>query len=579
MLLHNCLKQTRILPNLLLGQAAASHGVFNNLNRRGVLVASIRNEHSGLDVVREVVNKSEDEQNRCLYPMLNQLGVTTEGRNHSFNITPDSVIKFIKLGAINVNMAIQYCHYLAHLSRNAEPDDREHYTARVSNLMQYILKRNKSLPPKVKVVLLVDSASSSEATCLLVCTKLLDEEQLWSNIDTGQFSRLLSACYKFRLWESASSVLAKRGPGGLYWTSFDALITSISESLNAANFEQEEKNRMKQGLVDHLKMLFEYTREHRIQFVTKQSELLIQSLEKLMPDFFQRPVFKMSGRCTHCNTHIPLYDNKAVPEINKSIRDVLDRRHMGDLRLYSTESDINNFYKFLENLHKQDQKPIDCVIDGLNIAYKNSLGYLYSKQKMSNDFEKTIVRHDSRFQVQVLVNTIIRSNCLDKFRKILVIGKAHMNRWPGLLEFFAKNNIHFYASDNQAKDDLFMLYASTLSPKTVFITNDFLRDHLVLLNEDAKTKLERYIDTHQVWIENKTLRAIWPTPFEKLPAVDETGSHFHIPVIDYNKIGLLSQHEPPPHLNNKITTWLCCSTSALDDKLVDHGEARQGVPG
>lgn len=554
------LRPARTLTDLLLHRSRGQHDIIRDLNCSKTLIARLATDKPygpiGLDKIRAVGDGLEEEQNKCMYPMLKQLGIATDGRTHSFSLSSDTVIKYIKLGAINKNLAMQYCCYLAHLCRNSSPADLDYYSVRVANLTQYILKHHKELPHGIKTELLVEVASSSEAICSMVCSLFINEQEPSSDMLLSSLSGLLSACYKFKLWDTASKLMEKPHVKGFNWTTFDVFITSMGEFLNSDNSSAEEKVSLK----NHIQILFKFTRERRIQFVTKQPDLLVQCLESLMPCVYKRPVFKMSGRCTHCNTHIPLYDNKDVSQINKSIKEVLDKRHMGNLQIYSTKSDIQNFYRFLENLYEKDKKPIDCVIDGLNLAFKNTHGHIYSKQKFSEECEKTVKRQDPQFQVQVLANAIIRSNLLDRFRKILVIGRNHMKRWPGLLEFFNKNNIYFYASDNSAKEDLFMLYASTLYPKTVLVTNDFLRDHLALLEGESRTQLERYIDTHQVWIENKTLKAIWPTPFEKLPYADETCSHIHIPVIDYNKIDLLAQQEPPPHLNSKITTWLCCSS-------------------
>lgn len=545
--------------------------VVSKSNLRYTLVArsiaqSIKESRvTGLDFVRQIGEESQDEQAKSFYPILKQLEIKTEGRTHSFSLSSDTVIKYIKLGAINKNLAIQYCHYLIELCRDAKPADFDYYNVRVSNLLQYILKHSKDTPNYVKMELLVESASSSKENCDLVCTRLLNEHSLWPDLDSVALTKLLSACYKFRLWNIASLTFENCKSKSFHWTANDILIKSLSEILSSDGTTPEERDSMKHGFINHLRMLVMIAREKRLQFVTKQADLLVECLENLMVDVYKRPVIKMSGRCTHCNTNIPLYDDKDTSKINNSIREVLDRRHMGDLTLHTSKSDNSNFYQFLEDLYQKDRKPIDCVIDGLNLAFKNSYGIIYSKHAYTEDCEKTIRRHDPKYQVQVLVNAIIRSNFLERFRKILVIGKAHMLRWPGLTDFFEKNNIHFYTSDNQAKDDLFMLYAATLSPKTLLVTNDFLRDHLALLDLDSRRLLERFIDTHQVWIDNKSLKAIFPTPFEKLPYVDESCTHFHIPVIDYNKMDLLGQHEPPPHLNNKMTTWICCSTKKSPD--------------
>jgi hypothetical protein len=270
---------------------------------------------------------------------------------------------------------------------------------------------------------------------------------------------------------------------------------------------------------------------------------------------------KMTGRCTSCDSHLPLFDSKSVADINAAIRRQILQGSEKGLFLNTSPNDAGRFESFLRDIYNFDKKPIDCVIDGLNIAYRASSGYNWIKQQLTEDVSKTYKTPKAENQAHTLINAIIRGNLLKQFKKILIVGKAHMLHWPGLMDFCRKNNVRFYSSFNNSKDDLFQLFASTLNPKTVLVTNDFLRDHLATLEDAERIQLERWIDTHQVWICQKSLRPIFPTPYEKIASIDRKLNCFHLPVIDFDQLEHVGVTDPPPHLNSKSLTWFCCSAT------------------
>lgn len=510
----------------------------------------------------------EVEEEECNYPLLAKLGLSTDGKQHSLSIPCDEVIKYISMGLINKNLALQYCHYLVQLIKSGPEEHEQYYSKRSLHLLSYLIRNRSDILPENLTKLSCNVAESARSNCLTVCDRFLNSEDL--ELSPRYYTNILTSCYKFGLWSEADLLLKKYSEKiGFNVKLFDLLVSSLHQSSSmyqSPELDQSSKEKLKAEFFNHFFNLMEVCFRDRVQLITKHKNEFRRHLESFGVKITINPSMKQTGRCTHCESRLPLYDNNVTSTINESIREILERRVLNDVNLYTSQDELKHFEKYLNDIYQVDRKPLDCVIDGLNIGYSNSRGLIMTKQKVSDNVERSIFRQEPGAQVQVLVNTILRSNFLTDYRKILVIGKKHMERWPGLMEFFKRNRIFYYSSSDKSKDDLFQLYAATLNPKTVLVTNDFLRDHLALLEGVSRYSLERWIDTHQVWIERKSLTAIKPTKFEKLPSVDRSTGNFHLPIIDFNRLDEIGFHNPPPHLNSKIMTWFCC-------KLEDPGQA------
>lgn len=517
--------------------------------------------HVGISLVK---NHEKDEE-ECPFPSFKQFNVETRDRCHSFSVPCDRVIKYIKLGAINKQIAIQYCHYLAELTRTAQtPDDVSYYESKCSDLALFILRNSRDIPILAITKLLCDVADTTEKNCLEACSHILGNLMLEkSKMQRGEFAQLLGSAYKFCQWKLADTIVDQARPTMLSFRIVEGLVQGI---INASKQYQQmdgrvaEQDAFRSRLFASLGKFCRHCTLNRVQFITKQKTEFIQALKDLNLKIAINPAMKMSGRCTGCDTHIPLFDSRLVATINTAIGSQIRKGAELGLYLNTSPNDVNRFESYLKGLYEKDRKPIDCVIDGLNIAYLASTGYNVHQKTLNPEVTKTYKVPKPESQAKVLINCIIRGDLLRRFRKILVVGKWHMTKWPGLMDFFERQHVHFYSSFNNSKDDLFQIYAATLNPKTVLVTNDFLRDHLAQLEEQTRTLMERWIDTHQAWICQKSLKPIWPTPFEKIPHSDDEGTVIHLPVIDFHQLDTVGVYEPPPHLSSKVLTWVCCDS-------------------
>lgn len=531
------------------------------------MVAQISSAHIVTRATKPIKNltqqmKLEDEAvEESLFPAFRSLGVETEERIHKFSVRCDQVIKFIKLGAINKLIATQYCHYLAQLTRDSSnPEDGEYYSKRCMDLASFLGRAEKELPIPARNRLLCDIANTNEENCEAIIGQI---SSILDTFNPKDLVALLEACYKFGLWNQAKTLITSdRELKLIQLRLIEIFVMGViqgAEKLKTLDEFPQEKAKLTADIIDHIYEILSRCAQKRQQFVTKSKGEFIQALKDLGLNVVTNPTIKMSGRCTGCNNNIPLFDSEHVAKINQATQELLRYGAEKGLYLNCSPSDVSRFETFLRELYEVDRKPIDIVIDGLNVAYLNSIGVRFIKKQLNEDLSLTKRVRAPEGLSRVLINTILRGDLLSRFRKIVVVGKYHMTKWPGLMDFFKKNHIHFYSSYNHSKDDLFQIYASTLNPKTLLLTGDYFRDHLTQLEPKDRDLLERWIDTRQVWIDNKTLKPIWPTPYEKIPSIAKDKGCFHIPIIDFNELVEGDNHEPPPHLNSKVLTWICCS--------------------
>lgn len=463
----------------------------------------------------------ESEESVCHFPIIKDLGMTTDEKMHNISISSDHIMRYINMGFINKNLALQYCHYLVHVSKNSPKNYKDYYSKRSCLLISYLLRNNNDIITRKLGGLACDISTTTVASCSEMCQLALDHDEKLE-LSSSDYTNLLVSCYNFDLWAEADLLLKKHSKTKKFGVDlFDRFVSNFIRFTSIYNHELElnKKRAMKTTLFEHFFNLMEACFKDRMQLITRQKSELVQALKDFGIKVAMNPQIKQSGRCLSCGSYLPLYDIKSTPILNKSIKEVLDSRVL-DSKLYTERHEVEDFMSFLQRVLSTDNKPIDCVIDGLNLAYRNTRVFKVIKKTVSDDVEQSIKLPDQASQAQILINIILRGSYLEDYRKILVIGRRHMERWPNLTDFFKKYKIHYYTSANDTKDDLFQLYAATLSPNTVLSTNDFLRDHLALMEGDSRILLERWIDTHQVWTNRKSLLPSRATKFEKLPSVD-----------------------------------------------------------
>ncbi|XP_055603151.1 mitochondrial ribonuclease P catalytic subunit [Uranotaenia lowii] len=179
----------------------------------------------------------------------------------------------------------------------------------------------------------------------------------------------------------------------------------------------------------------------------------------------------------------------------------------------TTPQELERFQKFLKKT-----KPYDVVIDGLNVAFSTG------NQKSPVVYAKhlaAVVSHYSRQK-----------------KRVLVIGRQHMDRWKSKDMKFIRENSFLFLTEDLSQDDPFLLYAALESgPRTDFFSRDLMRKHSFLLGHELGQIFKRWQQEHQYSLTTITPngRVIIKAPFQyemfahRLPEDDK---RWHVPLVE-----------------------------------------------
>lgn len=184
------------------------------------------------------------------------------------------------------------------------------------------------------------------------------------------------------------------------------------------------------------------------------------------------------------------------------------------------------------------KKTYDYIIDSLNVSrtFPDSKGNIYKQGKIVENIVKELKSHN---------------------KKVLVVGKKHVNTWPEQSTNFIRNNATVFFTNNKgSNDDIFMLYASLLSGQnSYFVTNDLLTDYIELFSESGKDRFIKWQNLHQHWVsyDHKVdaVRIHKPSKFAHNANKSLKDGRWHIPFTTKPILSLLVGPVHPP------IEWAC----------------------
>ncbi len=206
------------------------------------------------------------------------------------------------------------------------------------------------------------------------------------------------------------------------------------------------------------------------------------------------------------------------------------------------EQELNNFDKFMQKITAN--KPLDLVIDGLNIAYKVSPKYIPDKRKLRN-FVKVYSSNDIDEQS---VEILLRNKVFDNYENILLIGRKHMKNWKKLnvLLEVERDRISCFYAMNKTKDDTYILYAAIQNQKTNIVSSDFYRDYSdKMANKNMATLFNRWLRTHQILVEDNKYMKL-PDQYDYTTHISPDNKTIHLPFANSNSD------------KNQELKWICC---------------------
>lgn len=229
-----------------------------------------------------------------------------------------------------------------------------------------------------------------------------------------------------------------------------------------------------------------------------------------------------NGTCSFCGAHLQRLVQDECDSLRKSIFDhVLTG---SDLFHNTNPVELRKFTKMIDQRLEKGHYH-DLVIDGLNAFYAvNSTIWIPKSKHVDRKFtsmKNSNIQYESfkrAFDVRLIHG-----------KSILVIGRSHMLRTPGMGEFLRSNHkeVTFYAVGDDSKDDAFILYAGVRSPNTYVVSNDLYRDHLAILNDPAL--FNRWHKGRTILLNDFINRVPLPPSYDVCVNVSKDFDTIHVP--------------------------------------------------
>ena len=232
------------------------------------------------------------------------------------------------------------------------------------------------------------------------------------------------------------------------------------------------------------------------------------------------------GTCRHCNTlleknELTVTEYKMLTEsfMNNVFQDQ-------DIFLNTRPEELKYYKDFIAK-----SGPFDIILDGLNIAF--------ARGRSSTKY--------AALNVEFVVSTYARQG-----KRVLVIGRKHMDNWPRQIMENIRKLGHVHLIQDDSNDDPFIIYAALKSgPHAKFISKDLMRNHTFRLKDPKLSRLfKRWRLSHQLSFETRGPTDFKLIPFTSLlpvPQKNKDNKSWHIP---YDTDKLVSPYSIP-------TKWLC----------------------
>ncbi|XP_031628172.1 mitochondrial ribonuclease P catalytic subunit-like [Contarinia nasturtii] len=296
------------------------------------------------------------------------------------------------------------------------------------------------------------------------------------------------------------------------------------QHLNSKTIQSVAKyfNRNPKSIPTNANKLFSLCEKLKMLFTEPAIKELRDVLEK---HGHQAKIINMgfSGICSTCKSQLEKSKPLSTTQFNMLRTEFMDKVVKGaDIYQKTTPEEWKSFEEVI-----RENGPFDIVMDGLNVSYLAKKTVDQAKaNNQSSSLSKLHFNLDGRPNVHTLTNAVKQLH--DEGKRVLVVGRKHMNRWPNI------NNIRKIATlflvDNISKDDIFLLYAAMHSGQNSYIlSNDFMRDH--------KFAIGRYNELFKLWQQeqwygftlgqNKPIELVKPMQYKMY--IHKVGDYWHLP--------------------------------------------------
>ncbi|XP_050502512.1 mitochondrial ribonuclease P catalytic subunit [Diabrotica virgifera virgifera] len=268
-----------------------------------------------------------------------------------------------------------------------------------------------------------------------------------------------------------------------------------------------KKLKKRENILIKLKQMFVFLKENEIicdQVVAEEIGTYVKKLGLTGSLTY----INQKGFCKNCQQQLQKFElsNEEFEDLKNKI---LNKVILGkDIFVKTNPLELDKFTAFVSN-----QDRFDVVLDGLNIAY--SVG---TKQPPS---------------VFAALLAAVVSHFREQNKKVLVVGRQHMTRWPQQSWNYINENATVFLAQNISQDDPYLLYCAINSGKdTIIVTSDLMRGHRFRL-ETAKHRLlfNRWLTQRQYQLLKVvgSGKPIFKHPLPYSITTQENGHCWHIP--------------------------------------------------
>lgn len=200
-----------------------------------------------------------------------------------------------------------------------------------------------------------------------------------------------------------------------------------------------------------------------------------------------------------------------------------------DLFMNTTPRELEDFERFLSRA-----PPFDVVIDGLNVALKGNTN-------SNGDKARNLL-------------LVVKHYTLVEKRKVLVVGRKHMRKWPrNIMDQVWSHCVHYLTNDLSEDDPFLLCAAFSRGPGTVVASRDMMRNHRYKLHGDSRMGglFDKWRRTHQEVLDvNWGKLSVLKPARHQISVQGSNAKGWHIPYDDGSELEPYDIH----------TTWLCLKT-------------------
>lgn len=439
----------------------------------------------------------------------------------------------------------------------------ENYAAGKS-LIEYIRSRN--MKPNIATLsrymrLCGDCYEKSGEDEIVKCYSEL--QKIAPVLDVVSLEHVISALSKTSHWRECLNLIEEIKlvgiPRGLVYNRVAAaafahneieLGWSLLETLVSANrpvasyvclqwLQLVEKAPEKKAANEMLDRFVDYCARHQLSLPMEVTEGIKHCMQRKGAGSWQGDYtsIQVNGICRRCESSLDAV--QINDEEFAQLREVFMKNVITGSNPYSKTSlkELENYKNFISRT-----APYDVVIDGLNVAF-------YEATKKTTVAEKA-----------GLLRSMVKDLVEAKNARVLVLGRAHMSRWPQRLMSYVQKNAYCFFANNLSKDDPFVLYAAMYSGLgTYVVSRDLMRDHKYCLHSARLSSLFRRWQLCQqlgFTMNPETGKFNFMPPVKYNPVIQKTDSCLHIPCTELDH---------PEYTCDLPIRWLCMSKSSLHD--------------